>query len=76
MERAGATRTGRGGATCRVGIGEGKGCCRKGLISACLPPRGRALRAGVVARARLTEVLWRGFAGALETLLRLDLLVE
>jgi hypothetical protein len=55
MERAGVTRTGRGGATCRSGIGEGMASVRMrgGVI-----PTGwvwgawLALRAGVVARAR------------------------
>jgi len=69
MERAGATSTGRVGATCRVGIGEGIGCDRACLADAC------ALRAGVVARARLTAAFLWCFTEALG-FLRLDRLGE
>src|SRR5262245_47185382 len=59
IERAGVTRTGRGGATCFVGRGDGIGSAR--ATRACV------LRAGVVARARLIAVF-------LELLLRDELL--
>jgi len=55
IERAGVNRTGRGGATCRVGIGEGIG------VRFRFGPRTKwawaVLRAGFVARARLTAAL-------------------
>jgi hypothetical protein len=50
IERAGATRTGRGGATCFSGSGDGTTSARIRAAAAC------ALRAGVVALARLTTV--------------------
>ena len=53
MDRAGVTRIGRGGATWRVGIGDGSGLARgRGLVA-----RACVLRAGVAARARLTRAL-------------------
>src|SRR5437773_4593807 len=50
IERAGATRTGRGGATWRMGSGDGTTWARNRAAVAW------ALRAGVLARARLTTV--------------------
>jgi hypothetical protein len=50
IDRAGATRTGRGGATCFSGSGDGTTSVRSRAAVAW------ALRAGVVARARLTTV--------------------
>jgi hypothetical protein len=82
MERAGVTSTGRGGATCRSGIGDGMASdrMRGGVI-----PTGWvcgaawfALRAGVVARARPRAgvALVFGFmAGAVWLVLRLGRLV-
>jgi hypothetical protein len=65
--------TGRAGATCFVGSGEGKGCGRRlaGSGKACV-----VLRAGLVARARETTGFFafvrvrsvRRFAGAFELL--------
>jgi hypothetical protein len=58
MERAGATSTGRGGATCFSGSGDGTTSARIRAGAAW------ALRAGVVARARLTTVAnFECFAG-------------
>ena len=55
MDRAGATRTGRGGATCRVGMGDGMGPGR--TLAAAVEC---VLRAGLAARARLTVVIFFG----------------
>ena len=54
IERAGATRAGRGGATCRVGMGDGTGT--RGLKIVWWP----VCLAGLAARARLTWVLALG----------------
>src|SRR5262245_48101403 len=52
IDRAGTTRAGRGGATCLVGRGEGRGFRRfTGRTSAIAP---WVLRAGLAARARVT----------------------
>ena len=48
MERAGATSTGRAGATCRSGIGDGIGSLRARAVFGIAPEW--VLRAGVVAR--------------------------
>ena len=66
IERAGVTRTGRGGATWRSGIGDGTGSLRpRELAVRGTADRFGAFRAGLVARARLTAGL--AFA-CLETL--------
>jgi hypothetical protein len=68
MERAGVTRAGRGGATCRVGMGDGTGT--RGF-KAVWP----VFRAGLAARARLTWALALGLECLEDTgvlFLRLD----
>src|SRR6266436_1467690 len=62
IERAGVTSTGRGGATCRTGIGLGTGSGR--MRAACAA---WVERAGEVARDRLTACL----VATAETFLRL-----
>jgi hypothetical protein len=60
MDRAGVTSTGRGGATCRNGIGDGTGSVRTLWGSRRPAPMGRVawvFRAGVVARALETDRL-------------------
>src|SRR5207245_6733774 len=65
IERAGVTSTGRGGATCRIGIGfgTGSGLVRAAWAAPCVE------RAGVVARDRLTA--WDCLVATAETFLRL-----
>src|SRR5687767_12912411 len=62
IERAGVTRTARGGATCRVGSGEGTGSLRRAgaWLARTLA---WVLRAGVVARERVTDFEVREAAG-------------
>src|SRR5687768_10784861 len=56
IDRAGVTRTARGGATCLVGIGDGIGSVRR--PGACVASTLTCvLRAGVVARDRVTAAL-------------------
>jgi hypothetical protein len=62
IDRAGVTSTARGGATCRVGSGEGTGSLRRTgeWLARTLA---WVLRAGVVARERVTDFEVRGAAG-------------
>src|SRR5687767_14622884 len=62
IERAGLTTAGRGGATCLVGIGDGTGSATRRALAA---PRMLAcvLRAGVVARERVTAFDFEGRDG-------------
>jgi len=66
MDRAGVTRAGLGGATCRIGMGDGTGTRGAGMEPwpTCLvfETTCPVLRAGLEARARLTRVLDFGFA--------------
>src|SRR5262249_14959779 len=58
MDRAGGTSNGRGGATCRRGMGEGRGWLRRfagSTRAGAVAPW--VLRAGAAARARLTRAL-------------------
>lgn len=58
MDRAGATSTGRAGATCRVGIGDGSGSARRTAVPWCAAAAlAWVLRAGVVAREVTTALL-------------------
>src|SRR5688572_32572951 len=75
IERAGVTSTGRGGATCLVGIGLGTGSGRgrawvgrAWVGRACVPPC--VDRAGVVARDRETALEWACLVATVETFLR------
>jgi hypothetical protein len=75
IDRAGVTSTGRGGATCRIGIGEGSGFPRKRrrgrTCATTLAGEMCVLRAGVAARARLT-VAFECLADTLLRFLRLE----